>query len=72
MPQDYRKAAEFFQKAADRGNARAQDRLGWLYEHGRGVPQDLEKAKELYQKAADQGNEAAIANLKKLSGFFTR
>jgi TIR domain/Sel1 repeat len=69
VPQDYRKAAEFFQKAADRGNARAQDRLGWLYEHGRGVPEDLEKAKELYQKAADQGNEAAIANLKKLSGL---
>jgi TIR domain/Sel1 repeat len=69
VPQDYKKAAEFFQKAADRGNARAQYHLGWLYEHGNGVPQDLEKAKELYQKAADQGNQAAIANLKKLSGL---
>src|SRR5215472_9134061 len=53
VPQDYRKAAEFFQKAADRGNAEAQDNLGWLYEHGRGVPQDYRKAAEFFQKAAD-------------------
>src|SRR5215471_16847186 len=63
-----RKAAEFFQKAADRGNAYAQYHLGWLYERGEGVPKDFAKAEQLYQKAADQGNKDAIASLKRLSG----
>ncbi len=67
VPKDLSKAAELYQKAADRGNAKGQDALGWLYENGEGVPKDLEKAKELYQKAADQGLEQAISRLKGLS-----
>jgi len=64
---DLRKAAEFFQKAADQGNADAQCNLGWLYENGWGVPKDFAKAEQLYRKAADQGNRDAIASLKRLS-----
>ena len=68
VPKDLGKAAELFRKAADQGNADAQDNLGMLYENGRGVPKDLDKAAELYKKAADQGNQHAIVNLTRLSG----
>ena len=68
VPQDLGKAAELCQKAANQGYADAQYNLGFLYENGKGVPKNLAKAAELYQKAANQGNEAAIANLKRLSG----
>jgi TPR repeat protein len=63
VPQDYRKAAELYQKAADQGNALAQVNLGWLYHEGKGVPRDYGKAVELYQKAADQGDAAGQAYL---------
>jgi TPR repeat protein/uncharacterized RDD family membrane protein YckC len=51
------------QKAANQGNAMAQNNLGWLYQNGEGVPKDLGKAAELYQKAADQGNAFGQNNL---------
>ena len=53
---------------ADQGNASAQINLGLLYEYGQGVPKDSRKAGELFRNAAEQGNQAAIANLKRLSG----
>ena len=54
---DYSKALEFFEKAADQGNAEAQYYLGYMYENGFGVEQswkNWQKAAEWYQKAADQ------------------
>jgi len=63
VPKDLRKAAELYQKAADKGNAIAQNNLGWLYQNGAGVPKDLGKAAELYQKSADKGNAMAQNNL---------
>src|SRR5206468_613486 len=51
------------QKAADQGNADAQNKLGVRYQTGRGVPKDLGKAAALYQKAADQGNADAQNSL---------
>jgi TPR repeat protein len=66
LPPDHRalgKAVELLQKAADKGDAFAQDNLGWLYENGQGVPKDLRKAAELFQKAADQGNALGQNNL---------
>ena len=65
MGEGLTKAVEFYQKAADQGNAEAQVRLAGLYEYGEGVPEDHEKAEELYKKAADQGNQAAIFHFKK-------
>ena len=59
--------AELLQKAADQGNADAQNNLGRLYATGQGMPKDLGKAAELFQKAADQGNEIATTILKRLS-----
>ncbi|CAI3944891.1 unnamed protein product [Commensalibacter communis] len=52
VPQDYPKAAEWFQKSAGQGNVAAQYHLGLLYEQGKGVSKDQVKAKELIEKAA--------------------
>jgi TPR repeat protein len=41
---------------AQRGNARALARLGFMYEHGLGEPQAYEAAADLYARAAVQGN----------------
>jgi TPR repeat protein len=57
VPQDDRKAMEWWQKAADQGNAWAQASLGAMYFNGgQGVPKDGRKAVEWWRKAADQGN----------------
>ncbi len=65
---NYGRAAYWYRKAADEGNADAQLKLGWLYENGFGVEKDYGQAKICYQKAADQGNEDARAALKRLGG----
>jgi len=41
---------------AARGNPRAQARLGFMYEYGRGVPQNYVTAVRWYQAAAEQGD----------------
>jgi len=46
---------------AEKGYAKAQFRMGWLYEQGVGVPQDYTKAREWYAKAMANGNAAALA-----------
>ena len=63
MAQDYAKAREWYEKAADKGDAGAMAALGTLYENGQGVPQDYAKAREWYEKAADKGDAAAMTNL---------
>ena len=64
--EDYEKAVELYQKAADQGNAHAQYGLGNCYFEGEGVPEDHKKAVEWFQKAADQEHEDAIKALKEL------
>ena len=59
VAKDDAKAAEWYQKAADKGNAFAQFKLGELYDKGEGVPKDAAKAAEWWKKAAEQGNDAA-------------
>ncbi|AUJ70629.1 tetratricopeptide repeat protein [Pseudoalteromonas sp. NC201] len=49
------KAVEYYQLAAEQGNARAQCNLGVMYEKGKGVAQSDEKAVKYYQLAAGQG-----------------
>ena len=44
---------------AERGDARAQVFLGYMYEHGRGVPQDYVAAVYWYTSAAEQGHATA-------------
>ncbi len=45
------------------GEATAQERLGWLYQTGRGVEQDLSEAVRWYALAAEQGQFDAQNNL---------
>src|SRR5713101_6723486 len=56
---DYAQARAWFEKAADKGFAPAQNSLGYLYERGEGVAQDNAQARFWYQKAADQGSALA-------------
>ncbi|WP_162984147.1 tetratricopeptide repeat protein, partial [Helicobacter felis] len=57
VPQDYQKAIEYYQKAADMGHAVAFLALGVLYENGQGVAQDYDKARRYFQKAVEIGDE---------------
>jgi TPR repeat protein len=41
---------------ADRGNARAQTRLGTMLATGRGAPQNIIEAAHWFRRAAEQGN----------------
>ncbi|HRQ61349.1 MAG TPA: SEL1-like repeat protein, partial [Alphaproteobacteria bacterium] len=63
VAQDYKKAAAWFQIAAEGGVANAAYNLGVLHHQGIGVKQDLGEALDWYQKAADQGHPEAQYNL---------
>lgn len=60
---DGKQKADWYRKAAERGSADAQFKLGTLYERGDGVTQNNEQAVTWYRKAADQGNLYAQNNL---------
>lgn len=66
VPQDYKRAADWFEKAAEQGSAEDQYRLGLLYYKGQGVPQDYKKAADWFEKAAAQGWVAAEQMLERL------
>ena len=61
--EDYGKAMEYYQLAADAGNAEGWRAIGYLYDYGLGVEQSLEKALEYYQLAADLGDPRAFCNI---------
>ena len=50
-------------KAAEQGNAEAQNSLGVCYDHGYGVEENKVKAVDLFIKAADKGSAWAQHNL---------
>lgn len=54
---------DHIRKAAERGDAEAQNMLGGMYAEGNGVPQDLEKAIQWTRKSADQKHAMAQFNL---------
>ena len=60
VTQDYAKAREWCEKAADKGDAGAMVTLGLLYHNGQGVAQDYAKAREWFEKAADKGDASAM------------
>jgi TPR repeat protein len=60
---DYARAAHALAPLAQRGNAKAQGILGFMYENGFGVPQVYDAAADLYARAADQGNPFAQSML---------
>ena len=63
VPQDIAEAAEWYRKAADQGDVKAQTNLGVMYYEGHEVPQDYIEAAKWYRKAAEQGNAKAQFNL---------
>lgn len=60
---DYQTAYSHWQPLATKGEAESQTRLGYLYEHGKGVEQSFDQAVTWYRKAAEQGEPAAQFNL---------
>jgi TPR repeat protein len=68
VAQDYAKAREWWEKAADKGAANAMYNLGLFYENGKGVTQDYAKAREWFEKAAAKDNADAMYRLGVLFG----
>ena len=60
---DYETAFEEWLPFAEQGLAKAQVRLGWMYNQGEGVPQDYAEAAKWYRLAADRHWGLAIARL---------
>jgi localization factor PodJL len=63
VPQSYKDAAGWYERAARSGLAPAQFRLGTMYEKGLGVSKDTKEARRLYLAAADQQNAKAMHNI---------
>ena len=53
----------WYRKAADQGDAIAQNSVGSLYQNGFGVTQSYEEAMRWYRMAADQGYAPAQINI---------
>lgn len=54
--QDYKEALKWYEKAATKGNIKAQYNLGEMYRLGQGVNQDFKESFKWYEKAAIQDN----------------
>jgi TPR repeat protein len=53
-PSDFAKAADYFKRASDAGDADASYALGVLYKNGRGVEKDIRAAAEYFRRAAER------------------
>lgn len=60
VPQDYKQAFAWHQKAAVQGKADAQYVIGAMYYKGNAVPQDQKQAVYWFRKAAEQGHPEAL------------
>jgi len=60
---DFVEMIRLMKSLADQGYAKAQAKLGWIYERGIGVKPDYQKALELYHKAKDEDDGFAYARL---------
>jgi len=64
VPQDYKQAADWYMKAAEKGDIAAEMHLAALYRDGsKNFPRDMVQAAEWYRKAADQGDATAQGTL---------
>ncbi|MDR0866964.1 MAG: protein kinase [Planctomycetota bacterium] len=61
--QDYAPAFQYYQQAAEAGNAAAMNSLGVAFFTGRGTAADKEKAMEWYRQSAEAGDGNAMLNL---------
>lgn len=60
---DYAAAMKEWRPLADRGDAKAQYKLAFMFERGRGAPQDQAEAVKWFRKAARQGHARAQYSL---------
>jgi TPR repeat protein len=60
---DYQTAFSRWERLAQFGDARAQNKLGYLYERGLGVSKNTEVAFSWYQKSAESGLSSAQNNV---------
>ena len=67
VPKDRKIATEWYLSAAQKGNDKAQNQLGLMYENGDGVKKNEAKSIKWYKKAAEQGHTMAIQKLERLS-----
>ena len=63
VPQNFVKAAEWFDRAASQGDAAAKNNLGLMYLDGQGVASDPKKAIRCFREAADMNDTKAQFNL---------
>ncbi len=56
ISKDLRLALRYYRKAAKRGHAGAQNRLGWMLERGESTEADVAEAALWHRKAAEQGH----------------
>ena len=61
--QDYPEALRILRPLAERGDAKAQNNLGKMFEQGLGVAKDDTEAMNWYRKSAEQGLAEAQYNL---------
>jgi TPR repeat protein len=67
LSKDEVQALSWYRKAADAGDAEGMNRLGLMYEHGRGgLTADKKLAVGWYRKAAAAGDPHAAAALERL------
>lgn len=52
---DFTAAFVGLQPLAEKGDAEAQERLGWMYKNGEGTAKDVAQSLAWFRKAADQG-----------------
>jgi TPR repeat protein len=65
---DFDTAVRLLRPLAEKGDAQAEEKLGRMYQRGKGVPKNFERAVEWYRKAAEKGDAAAQGRL----GFLYR
>ncbi len=68
VPADFRKAADWYLRAALNENVAAQVNLGHLYSQGRGVPRDPLRAFAWYRHAQQRGSPTAEGLMRYLAG----
>lgn len=63
VEQNYSEAVKWYQKAAEQGDAEAQNSLGTMCRSGLGTEQDFNEAMNWFRKSAEQGNPEAERNI---------
>ena len=66
---DYKTAANFYEKACDKGNAQGCFNLAGMYVNGRGVKLDIAKTAKFAKKACDKGHSQGCVAYKKANSL---